>query len=141
VHGHHTYDYTKDFEAEEWPRAALAIDLASISPIIATGPTLLASEDVYQTIVPKPPRKSMNPTMPVAKAIATDEKSTTKESLPSVVNAREGEQKASNNNTIPVEKALPITREIRRAQPALPMDLPSASPVMNLTRPKPIEFY
>jgi len=141
VHGHHPYDYTKDFEAEEWPRAVSAIDLDSISPIIATGPTLLASEDVYQSIVPLPTGKSMNLRIPVAKAIATDAKSTTHESLVPLVNTRDGEQKESKNSNIAIEKALPVNTEIRRAEPALPMDLPNASPVMNLTRPKPIEFY
>lgn len=129
VHGKGSHDYTKDLEEEEWPRAVAAVDLANIKPIIMTGPTLLASSDVYQSIASPVPEQPINPNIPVAKAIAVDGSSTMP--LPTV----------SPADLPRVEKAIPVTPEVRRAEAVRPMDLPNGVPMMNLSTPKPIQFF
>ena len=140
VHGNISPNYTKDYELEEWPRAVSAVDLAPISPIAVTGATLLASTDAYQTLLPPLAQQPENTNIPVAKAIAIDEG--TAISVPAAAIARSPglEKSKSTKKPIPVEKAIPVNPEVRRAERVRPMDLPSALPVMNLPSPKPIPF-
>lgn len=148
IHGDHSYEYKKDFEEEEWPRAVLAINLANIEPIVATGSTLLASLDAYQAMVPPLVQQPVNPNISVAKAIAINEPNDrNKPGAPIAQQAdspKEGEIKAPAD-IIPIKKAIPIHPEVRRAEPVGPMDLspidfPNTSSITNISVPKPIEL-
>jgi penicillin-binding protein 1A len=140
VHGNASHKYTKDFEVEEWPRAVSAIDLAPIPSIAVTGSTLLASTDAYQALIPPLAAKSTDSNIPVAKAIAVDKSTTISDPKASLARSPELEKSNPKKKIIPIEKAIPVNPEVRRAQPVGPMDLPSALPVMNLSSPKPISF-
>ena len=50
VHGDASGRIVRDLPEAEWPRAALAVDTAQLSPIIAKGPTLIADDDPYNAV-------------------------------------------------------------------------------------------
>ncbi|MBX9742708.1 MAG: transglycosylase domain-containing protein [Chthoniobacterales bacterium] len=116
IHSNKFSNRSKDPEETEWPRAVAAVDLKSITPIPVTAPTLLASTDVYQSV--------LFPVAPMAK-----EKNKLEFTLSS---------SGPSNNAVPAVTPEP---EVRRAEPVSPLDMPSgAAPVMELPMPKPVDF-
>ena len=130
VHGNGVRSYDKTIDQAEWPRAAAAVDLTRVRPIPVSAPTLLAQNDLYRSVNPSVQNATSNdPTMKVARATTPDGK----------------DPLASGATNSPRPVALPATpaegdKEVRRAEPAGPMDLPTAPPVLTIPAPKPAQF-
>jgi hypothetical protein len=109
-----------------WPRAASAIDLTHIRPITVTAPTLLAQSDIYHAVNPNIGNETTDDgNIKIARATSPDGKDP-------------GVQGASTNT--PVAAGSSEEKEVRRAEPVKPMDLPSTGPVLSIPAPKPAEF-
>src|SRR5438046_2573162 len=52
VHGEPRARLARFFRSEELPRAALAVNLTEVAPIVVKGPTLLADQDPYNSLKP-----------------------------------------------------------------------------------------
>jgi hypothetical protein len=92
-------------------------------------PTLLAQSDLYRAVNP-----ALNSTVTddgnikVARATSPDGKDP----------GADGKGVGGATN---VAVALPVgEKEVRKAEPVRPMDLPTATPVMSIPAPKPAEF-
>lgn len=140
IHGVGVRDYSRGIDQAEWPRAAAAVDLTRIRPISVNAPTLLAQTDIYRSVNPMLNAGITDDSgIKVAKATTPDGK------LPKDLNATVTTNQVSTNATS-VPAALPETaapgaeKEVRRAEPARPMDVPSGVPVISLPPPKPAEF-
>lgn len=126
VHGNGSMNYAKKLEKEEeaeWPKAVVAIDLTRVKPVAVSAPTLLASTDIYQSIMPVISIAEEDKNIPVAKAIALDGKALKTSS-------------SATNNTTPA-----FNPEVRKAEAVRPLDLPSGAPVMNLPAPRAINIF
>lgn len=113
----------KSYEEEEWPRAAAALDLATIRPIPIYSPTLVGFVDAYNSARPAPIELNGDD-IPVARALPVEGS----ESMPLAATA-----------TAP-EPAPADDREIRRAEPVRPMDVPTDTPAIAIEPPPPIKF-
>jgi 1A family penicillin-binding protein len=149
VHGEPRARLVRDLPASDLPRAALAVDLSEVTPVILKSPTLLADKDPYNSL--KPTLKP-EPTPEREKEAAKNEKidnatdasraaptaiETTNSfgsrspqdanrPLPNVAKSR-GESSNQTTEVIPIRKAIPIEPkeepvEIRRAVPVKPLD-------------------
>ena len=128
VHGGGVRSYSKELGQEDWPRAAAAVDLTRIRPIMVNAPTLLAQNDLYRSVNPILRNGASDDTgVKVKRATTPDGKDPgVQGGTPAVTNA---------------EAALPSgEKEIRRAEPVRPMDIPTAIPVLTIPAPKPAEF-
>lgn len=135
VHGGGVRNYAKEYNQEEWPRAAAAFDLATIRPIAMSGPTLVGLSDVYNSVRPDAQRFQDN--IPVARAIPV----TSEESAP-----------ATEDGEVPVAVAVPEGQaqpvavmpdgepEVRRAESVTPLDTPLDKPALQAQPPEPINF-
>ncbi|MFV0415971.1 MAG: transglycosylase domain-containing protein [Chthoniobacterales bacterium] len=72
VHSVGIRSYAKQYEEEEWPRAAAAIDLSRIRPVAIQGPTLLGLTDVYHAVRPGAAKLLDEGALPVARAVAVN---------------------------------------------------------------------
>ena len=131
IHGGGVRSYNRDVDQAEWPRAAAAVDLSRVRPIPVNAPTLLAQNDLY---------RSVNPTLSVGAADDTSIKvarATTPDGKdPGADGKGSGAAGATN-----VAAALAVDeKEVRKAEPVTPMDLPSAAPALTIPTPKPAEF-
>lgn len=129
VHGGGVRSYAKDIDQEEWPRAAAAVDLSHIRPVTISAPTLLAQNDLYHSVNPARENgiSGDDSSVKVARATSPDGQDP---------GAQGGDALQTN-----VAKALPAgEKEVRRAEPVRPMDLPTGQPVLTLPAPKPAEF-
>ena len=131
IHGGGVRNYAKQFDEAEWPRAAAAVDLATIRPVAVVAPTLLGFNDVYQSI--RPGMGTLEDgSIPVAKAIAvTPEK---KEGGPDEASAQ---TPAVAEAVTPPPAAEP---EIRKAESLAPLDSPLDKPVIQLPPPAAMDF-
>lgn len=129
VHGGGVRNYNRDIDQAEWPRAAAAVDLSRVRPIPVNAPTLLAQSDLYRAVNP-----ALNSTatddgnIKVARATSPDGKDP----------GSDGKGGASATNVAVAQPA--GEKEVRKAEPVRPMDLPTATPVMSIPAPKPAEF-
>ena len=139
VHGDASGRIVRDLPQAEWPRAALAVDTAQLSPIIAKGPTLVADDDPYNAV-----RSTAKPKIEVP---ATEN--------PEPVAPEQSTGTAAENGlpdpTKPVLKAQPVTPadkppveqtpvEIRRAQPVRPMDQVPDADILKATPPPSLDL-
>jgi penicillin-binding protein 1A len=124
IHGGGIRAYDREFNQEDWPRAATAIDLTKIRPVAVTSPALTGYNDVYRSV--RPGEEAVNDdSIPVAKAIAVN------------VTPPAGEATA---NALPVE-APPGGIEIRRAEPVDSQAPPMEAPAIEAPAPDPIQFF
>jgi len=125
IHGGGVRNFAKQFDEAEWPRAAAAIDLATIRPVSVVAPTLLGFNDVYQSVRPGGGRQD-DSNIPVAKAIP--------------VNPPETEPPAAPETAVPasaeVTEAPTPEPEVRKAEAIQPLD----SPMIQLPAPPPMNF-
>ena len=127
IHGGGVRSYTRDLGEEGWPRAAAAVDLTRVRPVPVNAPTLLAQSDLYH---------SVNPAMSVA---AADDGSI-KVARATSPDGKDPGQQATAQSTNEAA-ALPAgEKEVRRAEPVRPLDLPTAAPVLSIPAPKPAQF-
>lgn len=128
IHGNGVRSYGKEIDEAEWPRAAAAVDLSRVRPVPVNAPTLLAQNDVYRSVNPALQSGATKDSgMKVARATTPDGKDPLVEP-----------QAALPASTAPSDKGGEM--EVRRAEPAGPMDLPTAPPVLTIPAPKPAQF-
>lgn len=125
IHGGGVRNYAKQFEEAEWPRAAAAVDFATIRPIAVIAPTLLGFNDVYQSIRPGMERLD-DGSIPVAKAIP--------------VNAEPAEGAPAAPAAGPAPEAPAAEPEVRKAESLKPLDSPLDRPVIQLPPPPSVDF-
>lgn len=138
IHGGGIRNYAKEYSQDQWPRAAAAIDLATVRPIAMTSPSLVGLSDVYNSI--RPDSQKFQDSIPVAKAIPV-----VKDDLPAAndpaVSDPTPDAPPSDGTQIPV--AIPVDGsepEIRKAEPVTPLDTPLDSPAIKSLPPEPITF-
>jgi hypothetical protein len=130
IHGGGVRNYAKQYDEAEWPRAAAAVDSATIRPIAVIAPTLLGFNDVYQSIRPGMERLD-DGSIPVAKAIPVNpEKSEPNPDAP-----------AGNAPTAPAAPNAPAADpEVRKAESLQPLDSPLDKPAILLPPPASVDF-
>jgi len=133
VHGTGIRSYAREFQEEQWPRAAVAVDLSRVRPVAVDSPTLLGLTDVYGAV--RPGSSMMDDAVPVARAVAVSNSYVPQPPL-----------------TVPEERAMPVPltpappvelegdAEIRRAEPARPLDDGMEAPSIAVPTPPPIRF-
>lgn len=128
VHGGGVRNYARDYDQEEWPRAASAIDLSTVRPVAVMSPTVLGLNDVYGSV--RPAGQGFDDTIPVARAIP--------------VNAADGQDadataaETSNSHTADARPA--AEPEVRKAEAVRPLDSPLDAPSIQAPTPEPITF-
>lgn len=122
IHGGGIRAYDREFNQEDWPRAAAAIDLSKIRPVAVVSPALIGHNDVYRSV--RPGEEAANDdSIPVAKAIPVNLASD------------------STQPPVPVE-APPGGVEVRRAEPVQSSDAPPMeAPALEAPAPDPIQFF
>lgn len=113
----------KDYDQQEWPKAASALDLALVPPIAVQAAPLLGFADPYNSIRPTAVQFDKE-NIPVARALPADG------SEPPPIDAP----------VAPVAIPEPVDREVRRAEPVRPMDSPGDLPAIAVEAPQPIKF-
>jgi len=117
IHGGGVRNYAKEFDQDDWPKAAAAVDLSKIRPIAMTASALVGFNDVYQSV--RPGAESDNDAnIPVAKAIPVDTPP------PSTDTAT----------------ALPAEVEVRRAEPVNAQSQPLEAPALSVPPPAAIDL-
>ena len=129
IHGGGVRNYAREYDKEQWPRAAAAVDFSTIRPVAVVAPTLLGLSDVYASV--RPAGERFDDTIPVARAIpvnAADEPA-----------ADGGTAEASGKDQAAV--ATPATEpEVRKAEAVRPLDSPLDMPSIQAPTPEPITF-
>jgi penicillin-binding protein 1A len=128
IHGGGVRNYAKQYEEAEWPRAAAAVDSATIRPIAVMAPTLLGFNDVYQSI--RPGMEMLDDgSIPVAKAI------------PVTAGKNDAGQTAPAQNAAEPAPAAPAAEpEVRKAESLQPLDSPLDKPAIQLPPPPAMDF-
>ena len=130
VHGEQRARLAREFPASDLPRAALAVDLSEITPVVIGSPTLLADKDPYNSL--KPTLKP-EPTPQLATQMAGNQKAENVTNETEVKAATNGaDVSRSSTETVQaapeIRKAIPVQPEdkrpveIRRAIPIKPLD-------------------
>jgi 1A family penicillin-binding protein len=149
VHGEPRARLVRDLPASDLPRAALAVDLSEVTPVILKSPTLLADKDPYNSLKPTlKPEPTPEPEKEAAKNEKIDNATDASRAAPTSIgttnsfgsrspqdanrpppNVAKSRGESSNQTTevIPIRKAIPIEPkeepvEIRRAVPVKPLD-------------------
>ncbi len=130
VHGEPRARLAREFGSSDLPRAALAVNLSEITPIVIRSPTLLAEKDPYNSL--KPTRKpETTPQPPTETAGNQNVNSAAGESEIKTANNSSGQSQSSPQTaqaTPEIRKAVPVAPqekkpvEIRRAIPVKPLD-------------------
>jgi membrane carboxypeptidase/penicillin-binding protein len=122
IHGGGIRAYDREFNQEDWPRAASAIDLTKIRPVAVISPALIGHNDVYRSI--RPGEEAVNDdSIPVAKAIPVNQ---------------------TPDSTQPPAPALapPGGVEVRRAEAVESSNAPPMeAPALEAPVPDPIQFF
>ena len=128
VHGGGVRSYAREYDQEEWPKAASAIDLSTVRPVAVMSPTILGLNDVYGSV--RPAGQRFDDAIPVARAIP--------------VNAADGQdaeatpEQAGNSYTADARPA--AEPEVRKAEAVRPLDSPLDAPSIQAPTPEPITF-
>ncbi len=134
--------YNKEIDQSEWPRAAAAIDLTHIHPVVLNAPTLLAQNDLYHSVNPILQLSTgSGQNIQVKRATGVDGKDPGLTGA-GVAGTNAGARGVSDElmSTNSAASTTGDDREVRRAEPVSPMDLPAAGPVITIPPPKPAEF-
>ena len=129
IHGGGVRSYAREYDQDEWPRAAAAIDLSTVRPIAVMTPTVLGLNDVYGAL--RPAGYPFEDAIPIARAIP--------------VNAADV-QEASHAIAKTSEAAHPTDvhpsgePEVRKAEAVRPLDSPLDAPSIQAPTPEPITF-
>ena len=117
IHGGGVRNYAKEFDQDDWPKAAAAVDLTKIRPIAMTSSALVGFNDVYQSV--RPGAESDNDAnIPIAKAIPVDTPPPSTDS--------------------PAEP--PAEVEVRRADPVNAQSQPLEAPSLSVPPPAAIDL-
>jgi len=130
VHGEARARLAREFGSSDLPRAALAVNLSEITPVVISSPTLLADKDPYNSL--KPTLKPQpTPQPPTETAGNQNVNSTAGESEIKTASNSSGQSQSSTQTaqaTPEIRKAIPVAPqenkpvEIRRAVPVKPLD-------------------
>ena len=130
VHGEARARLAREFGSSDLPRAALAVNLSEITPVVISSPTLLADKDPYNSL--KPTLKPQpTPQPPTETAGNQNVNSTAGESEIKTASTSSGQSQSSTQTaqaTPEIRKAIPVAPqenkpvEIRRAVPVKPLD-------------------
>lgn len=129
VHGGGVRSYARQYDQEEWPRAAAAIDLSTVRPVAVMSPSILGLNDVYGSV--RPAGQSFDDTIPVARAIPVNP-----------ADAQDATATAEQSGTGgPTADARPAAEpEVRKAEAVRPLDSPLDAPSIQAPTPEPITF-
>ena len=129
VHGEPRARLARFFSSSDLPRAALAVNLTEVAPIVVKGPTLLADKDPYNSL--KPILKPEPAPQPSAETVANQKTdSAAGESAVKTANATgnsNGSGSQTGESAPEIRKAIPVQPqdtkpvEIRRAIPVKPL--------------------
>ena len=132
VHGEPRARLARDLPASDSPRAALAVNLNEVTPIVLKSPTLLADKDPYNSLKPTlKPEPTSEPEKETAETQKTDNTTDASRSIPTptaAVAKSEDEPSSKPPEVIPIRKAIPVEPqdqkavEVRRAVPVKPLD-------------------
>ena len=130
VHGEPRARLAREFGSSDLPRAALAVNLSEITPVVIRSPTLLADKDPYNSL--KPTLKPQpTPQPPTETAGNQNVNSAAGESEVNTASNTSGQSQSSSQTaqaTPEIRKAIPVAPqenkpvEIRRAIPVKPLD-------------------
>jgi membrane carboxypeptidase/penicillin-binding protein len=126
IHGGGVRSYAREYDQEEWPRAAAAIDLSTVRPVAVMSPTVLGLHDVYASV--KPGGQRFDDTIPVARAIPVN---------PAEAGPADEESGAGGHTAAVRPAAEP---EVRKAEAVRPLDSPLDAPSIQAPTPEPITF-
>ena len=120
VHAGGVKSYVKEYQEEEWPRAAAAVDLTKVRPVDVSSPPVMGAADPYNAISPAS-AEMFGSDVPVAEAVQVA-------ALPEAVAPA-----AKDGAAVP--------SEVRKAEPAGVKDaVAQERPAMDLPPPPPIRF-
>jgi hypothetical protein len=135
VHGEPRARLVRDLSSGDLPRAALAVNLSEVAPVIIKSPTLLADKDPYDSVKPtfKPePTPGPEKQSATAKNQTIDDGAGDSQAAPTKPASVPGSTGESVNRTAesaaPIRKAIPVEPqdkkpvEIRRASSVKPLD-------------------
>jgi hypothetical protein len=142
VHGEPRARLARNLPSGELPRAALAVDLSEVTPIVIKSPTLLADKDPYNSQKPTlKPEPTPEPEKETAEKQKIENQAGQSQATPTPAGAidlnrppasssgpagEKGNQTAQS--VVPIRKAIPVEPqeqkpvEIRRAMPVKPLD-------------------
>src|SRR6184192_381723 len=109
VHGEPRARLAREFPASDLPRAALAVDLSDVTPVVVRSPTLLADKDPYNSLKPTlKPELAPEPATETAETQKSDSGGAT-----------DGVKSASNTASVnpPTSQTQQPSSEIRKAIP------------------------
>ena len=130
VHGEPRMRIVKDNTETEFPRAAAAVDLNEVQPVILKTPALIADKDPY------------NSARATVRATPTPEPSPAESALPV---ERQNDEASPPQPGAPVMKAIPVTPtpdeplEIRKAEPVGPLDEVKDKTLLKSATPPPTD--
>jgi penicillin-binding protein 1A len=130
VHGESRARLAREFPGGDLPRAALAVDLSEVTPVVVRSPTLLADKDPYNSLKPTlKPEPTPQPTTETAGdqnsenvTSGTEVKAASNGANISRSNTEAAEAAPEIRKAIPVEPQEKKPVEIRRAIPVKPLD-------------------
>lgn len=130
VHGEPRARVAREFGSSDLPRAALAVNLSEITPVVIRSPTLLADKDPYNSL--KPTLKPETTPQPVTETAGNQNVNGAagESELKTASNSSAGSQSSSQTAqaTPEIRKAVAVAPqekkpvEIRRAVPVKPLD-------------------
>jgi hypothetical protein len=130
VHGEPRARLAREFPASDLPRAALAVDLSEVAPVVIKSPTLLADKDPYNSLRPTlKPEPAPQPAPEIAGNQKAENMTSGTEADTASNSAAPGRSSNERAQSAPeIRKAVPVQPqdekpvEIRRAIPVKPLD-------------------
>ena len=120
VHAGGLRNFVKEFAEEEWPRAAVAVDLSKIRPVDVSASPVVGAADPYNAVSPSV-MSEFGGDVPVAQAVAVNLPVTPEGGAP--------------------DSAVPLQPEVRKAEPAgVGAVMQTERPNMGIPPPPPIRF-
>ena len=130
VHGEPRARLAREFGSGDLPRAALAVNLSEITPVVISSPTLLADKDPYNSLKPtlKPQPTPQPPTETAGNQNVNSAAGESEVNTASNSSDRSQSSTQTAQATPEIRKAIPVAPqektpvEIRRAVPVKPLD-------------------
>ncbi|PYJ19072.1 MAG: hypothetical protein DME94_00920 [Verrucomicrobia bacterium] len=130
VHGEARARLAREFGSSDLPRAALAVNLSEITPVVIRSPTLLADKDPYNSLKPtlKPQPTPQPPTETAGNQNVNSAAGESEVNTASNSSDRSQSSTQTAQATPEIRKAIPVAPqektpvEIRRAVPVKPLD-------------------
>src|SRR5438128_7022690 len=145
VHGEPRARLAREFGSGDLPRAALAVNLSEITPVVIRSPTLLADKDPYNALKPalKPQPTPQPPTETAGNQNVNSAAGESEVNTASNSSDRSQSSTQTAQATPEIRKAIPVAPqektpvEIRRAVPVKPLDQEdeNQTPLRSAARP------